>query len=82
MVGVLAMKHASVDRAKRVSTSCRNNGSCPWCARSRTMDRQRVRTDVELRESVDRDEVLTADEWASFAGRANDYRARSGAGGD
>jgi hypothetical protein len=31
------VKHASCDRAKRVSTSCRNNGQCPWCRRSRTI---------------------------------------------
>ena len=40
------MKHASVDRAKRVCTSCRNNGSCPWCRRSRTMDMARVEQDA------------------------------------
>lgn len=30
------MKHASVDRAKRVDSGCRNHGSCPYCRRSRT----------------------------------------------
>ena len=30
------MKHASVDRAKRVSKQCQNNKQCPYCRRSRT----------------------------------------------
>lgn len=37
-----AMKHKSVDRAKRVDTGCRNHGSCPWCRRSRTIQTRRV----------------------------------------
>lgn len=36
------MKHKSVDRSKRVSSSCRNHGSCPWCQRSRTIQTRRV----------------------------------------
>jgi hypothetical protein len=30
------MKHASVDRAKRVDSGCANHGSCDYCRRSRT----------------------------------------------
>ena len=33
------MKHASVDRAKRVSSQCRNNNQCPYCRRSRTLSK-------------------------------------------
>lgn len=41
------MKHASVDRAKRVDNGCRNHGSCPYCTRSRTIDRLRIQQDIE-----------------------------------
>ncbi len=37
-----AMKHASVDKAKRVSSGCRNHGSCPWCRRSRTIGQAKL----------------------------------------
>lgn len=42
------MKHASVDRAKRVSSQCRNHGSCPWCQRSRTISAKRVAGGVAI----------------------------------
>ena len=35
------MKHASVDRSKRVSRQCRNHGACPYCRRSRTRNAKR-----------------------------------------
>jgi hypothetical protein len=35
------MKHASVDRAKRVSHQCRNNNQCPYCRASRTRNAAR-----------------------------------------
>ncbi len=41
------MKHASVDKAKRVDSGCRNHGSCPWCTRSRTMARARIAAKVK-----------------------------------
>jgi hypothetical protein len=36
------VKHASIDKAKRVSSQCRNNGQCPYCRRSRTWRSRRV----------------------------------------
>lgn len=42
------MKHASVDKAKRVDSGCRNNGSCPHCRRSRTMSAARVAAGVKI----------------------------------
>lgn len=40
------MKHASVDRSKRVSRQCRNNGQCPYCRRSRTRNAARREAEV------------------------------------
>lgn len=61
------MKHASVDKAKRVSSSCRNNGSCPYCRRSRTMSAARehikaLEQDAERMRGVLADVVQMADE--------------------
>jgi hypothetical protein len=43
------VKHASCDRAKRVSCQCRNHGTCPWCRRSRTMNSLRKISGYEQR---------------------------------
>lgn len=44
------MKHASVDRSKRVSRQCRNHGQCPYCKRSRT--RNAARREAEAAENI------------------------------
>lgn len=47
------MKHASVDRAKRVDSQCRNHGACPRCRGSRTFQRRRLETmDGEIMDAI------------------------------
>lgn len=36
--------------AKAIDHTCRNHGSCPWCARARTLDRRRLASKQDLKE--------------------------------
>lgn len=48
------IKH-KINRAKRISNGCRNNGTCPYCQRSRLYNSKRkiLYTNIEIKESVD-----------------------------
>jgi uncharacterized protein YabN with tetrapyrrole methylase and pyrophosphatase domain len=35
------MKKRKTNRAKKVSSQCRNNGSCPWCRGNRTFSTEK-----------------------------------------
>lgn len=41
------MKHASVDKGKRVDSGCRNNGSCPHCRASRTRSAAKLAAQIK-----------------------------------
>lgn len=44
------MRHASVDRAKSISSQCRNHGLCAYCRRSRTFQMIKLRAKARFEE--------------------------------
>jgi len=47
------MKKRKINRAKRVSNSCRNNGACPYCQSSRTHSNKRQASPLSTRKEVE-----------------------------